>query len=85
MLRLVCIFLGCDLPIQLLLKFLSNGYDNRLVDNDRFVNPFIMYRFTSRIMKHVRYTWDNNKAIANSLVLRSGFGSLSIVLGFPFL
>ena len=40
MLRLVCIFLGCDLPIQLLLKFLSSGYDDRLVDNDRLVNPF---------------------------------------------
>ena len=31
MLRLVCLFLGCDLPIQLLLKLLSSTYNNRLV------------------------------------------------------
>ena len=36
MLRLICVFLGCDLPIQLLLKFLSREYDDRLID------PFIV-------------------------------------------
>ena len=32
MLRLIHVFLGCDLWIQLLLKLLSSTYDNRLVD-----------------------------------------------------
>ena len=27
MLRLICVFLGCDLPIRLLLKSLSSKYD----------------------------------------------------------
>ena len=26
-------FLGCDLPIQVLLKLLSSAYDDRLVDS----------------------------------------------------
>ena len=38
MLRLVCVFLGCDKPIQLVL---SSKYDNSLED------IFIMYGFTS--------------------------------------
>ena len=33
MLRLICVFLSCDLPIQLLLKLLSPTYDSRLVDH----------------------------------------------------
>ena len=45
MLRLICMFLGCDLPIQLLLKSLPSEYDDRLVD------CFIMYRFTSQTTK----------------------------------
>ena len=32
MLKLVCMFLGCDLPMQLLLISLSSAYDDRLVD-----------------------------------------------------
>ena len=28
----ICVFLDCDLPIQLLLKSLSSEYDYRLVD-----------------------------------------------------
>ena len=32
MLRLVCVFLGCDLPIWLQLKLLSSEYDDRLED-----------------------------------------------------
>ena len=32
MLRLICMFLGCDLPMQLLLKLLSSTYKARLVD-----------------------------------------------------
>ena len=32
MLRLICMFLGCDLPIQLQLKSLSSVFDDRLVD-----------------------------------------------------
>ena len=33
MLRLICIFLGCDLAIQLLPKSLSSPYEDRLVDH----------------------------------------------------
>ena len=36
MLRLTCMFLGCDLLIRLLLKSLSSTYD----DNDRLVDRF---------------------------------------------
>ena len=45
MLRLVCMFLGCDMPIQLVL---SSEYD----DYDRF----IMYRF---IMYRIRHGLQN--------------------------
>ena len=38
----VCTFLGCDLPIQLVLKSLSSEYD------DRLENHFIMYWFRSQ-------------------------------------
>ena len=31
MLKIMCMFLGCNLPIQLLLKLLSSEYDDRLV------------------------------------------------------
>ena len=37
MLRLICMSLDCDLPIQLLLKSLSS------VDNDRLVDHFTMH------------------------------------------
>ena len=40
----ICMFLGCDLPIQLLLKWLSSTYNNRLADrfyNIRFTLPTI--------------------------------------------
>ena len=39
MLRLICVFLGCDLPIKLLLKLLLPMYDNRLVDHLRGPTP----------------------------------------------
>ena len=32
MLRLIYVFLGCNLPMQLLLKLLSSNYDDRLED-----------------------------------------------------
>ena len=35
-------FLGCDLPIQLLLKSLSNAYDDRLVDGFHHVPIHVM-------------------------------------------
>ena len=44
-----CVFLGCDLPILLLLKLLSCEFNNRLKDH------FIMYRFTSRTIKYVTF------------------------------
>ena len=47
-LRLICVFLGCDLPIQLVL---SSDYD----DYDRLEDRFIMYRFTSRTTKYVTF------------------------------
>ena len=47
--RLICVFLDCDLPIQLLLKSLSNEYHDRLED------LFIMYLFTSRTTKYVTF------------------------------
>ena len=54
MLRLICMFLGCGLPIQLLLKSLSNQYDHSLDDR------FIKYRSTLWTMKYVIfYTWPN--------------------------
>ena len=37
MLRLICMFLGCDMPIQLVLSSHYNGYD-------RLYDRFIMYR-----------------------------------------
>ena len=48
MLRSICVFLGCDMPIQLVL---SGEYD----DYDRLEDHFIMYRFTSRITKYVTF------------------------------
>ena len=33
MLRLICVFLGCDLPIRQLLKSVSSKYDDRLEDH----------------------------------------------------
>ena len=33
LLQCICLFLGCDLPIQLLLKLLSSLYSDRLVDH----------------------------------------------------
>ena len=42
MLRLICIFLGCDLPIQLLLKSLSSTYHDRLVDHFHSVLIHVM-------------------------------------------
>ena len=52
MLRLICKFLGCDLPIHLLLNSLSSKYDDRLEDH------FIMYGFTSQTTKYVTfYAW----------------------------
>ena len=45
---LICMFLGCDMPIQLML---SSDYD----DNDRLEDRFIMYRFTSRTTKYVTF------------------------------
>ena len=54
MLRLICIFLGCDLPIQLLLKSLSRTYHDRLVDH------FTVYWFMSWTTNYVIfYTWTN--------------------------
>ena len=54
MLRLICMFLGCGLPIQLLLKLLSSEYDYRLI------NHFIIYWFTSWTMKNITfYAWTN--------------------------
>ena len=44
MLRLICMFLGCDMPIQLVL---SSEYD----DYDRLEDRFIVYRFMSRPTK----------------------------------
>ena len=46
MLRLICVFLGCDMPIQLVL---SSEYDDRMEDH------FIMYGFTSRTTKYVTF------------------------------
>ena len=42
MLRLICMFLGCDKPIQLVLL---SKYD----DCDRLEDRFIVYQFMSRI------------------------------------
>ena len=53
MLRLICMFLGCDMPIQLVL---SSEYDNY----DRLEDQFIMYRFMSQTTKYVTfYAWIN--------------------------
>ena len=41
MLRLICI-LGCDFPIQLLLKSLSSMYDDRLVDRYHHVRHNVL-------------------------------------------
>ena len=53
MLRLICMFLGCYLPIQLTLKLLSSAHDKRLVI-DRFW-------FRSWTTKYVTtfYAWTN--------------------------
>ena len=48
MLRLICMFLSCDLPIQLLLKLLSSEFDDRLEDRFHHVE---VYWFTSRTTK----------------------------------
>ena len=37
MLQLIWMFLGCDLPIQLLLKSLSSPYNDRLIDRFHYV------------------------------------------------
>ena len=49
MLRLICMFLGCDLPIQLLLKCISSEY------HDRLENCFIMYQFTPQTTSYVTF------------------------------
>ena len=48
MLRLICMLLGCDMPIQLVL---SSEYD----DYDGLEDSFIMYQFVSRTMKYVTF------------------------------
>ena len=48
MLRLICLFLGCDMPIQVVL---SNEYD----DYDRLEDCFIMYQFMSHTTKYVTF------------------------------
>ena len=53
MLRFICMFLGCDMPVQLVL---SSEYD----DYDRLEDRFIMYWFTSQTTKYVTfYAWTN--------------------------
>ena len=47
-LRLICVFFGRDMPIQLVL---SSKYD----DYDRLEDRFIMYRFMSRTTKYVTF------------------------------
>ena len=47
MLRFICLLLGCDLLIQLMLKSPSSEYDDKLED------CFIMHRFTSQTMKYI--------------------------------
>ena len=42
MLRLIYMFLGCDLPTELLLKLLSSAYDERLIDHFHHVLIHIM-------------------------------------------
>ena len=57
MLRLVYMFLGCDLSIQLLLKSFSsvhNRLHNRLVDRFYHVQNFIVNKcMTTSIIKHL--------------------------------
>ena len=51
MLRFICVFLDCDMAIQLVL---SGEYDDNLEDED----SFIVYWFTSQTMKYVTfYAW----------------------------
>ena len=53
MLRLVYMFLGCDLSIQLLLKSFSSVH-NRLVDRFYHVQNFIVNKcLTTSIIKHL--------------------------------
>ena len=53
MLRLISVFLGCDMPIQLVLSSDNGNYD-------RLEDPFIMYWFTSWTTKYVTfYAWTN--------------------------
>ena len=49
MMRLICMFLGYDLPIQLLLKSLSSTY------NDKLVVIFIMCGFMSQTTKYATF------------------------------
>ena len=48
MLRRICVFLGCDMPIQLVLSS-DREYD----DYDRLEDHFSVYRFTPRTTKYV--------------------------------
>ena len=42
MLRVICMFLGCDFPIQLLLILLSSAYNDRLVDRFHYILNHVM-------------------------------------------
>ena len=54
MLRLtgICMFLGCDMPIQLVLSSKYDDYDRYY---DRLEDHFIMYRFMSWTTKYVTF------------------------------
>ena len=63
MLRLVCVFLGCDLPIQLLLKSLASAYHDRLVNHFHHALIYFMNYEIPYMRKFLR-----DKILANGLI-----------------
>ena len=64
-LRFICIFLGCDLPMQLQLKSLSSAYDAK-----GWKIVFTVYRFMSWTISCVTfYTWSNRLTHFSTCIL----------------